>query len=219
MQREDIRLAIYKSFAGTGRAPDLADLTATCSLSREDVIEGLRDLAHDRHIVLDSDDHIVMAHPFSSVPLGFSVMGATTLWWGGCAWDSFALPHLIPEQSPVLVATRCPSCDKPLAWNVGRDEPPPGDEIAHFLTPVSHMWDDVVRTCDNQRLFCSSECVQAWLEDTDQSQGYVMDLATLWQLARNWYAGRLARGYVRREPTEASAYFRDAGLTGSFWGL
>ena len=32
-----------------------------------------------------------MAHPFSTVPLGFSVMGNRTLWWGGCAWDSFAL--------------------------------------------------------------------------------------------------------------------------------
>ena len=25
-----------------------------------------------------------MAHPFSAVPLGFSVMGPETLWWGGC---------------------------------------------------------------------------------------------------------------------------------------
>ncbi|MGW6915370.1 hypothetical protein ACWGB8_16365 [Kitasatospora sp. NPDC054939] len=33
-------------------------------------------------------DRVVMAHPFASVPLGFSVMGAHTLWWGGCAWDS-----------------------------------------------------------------------------------------------------------------------------------
>jgi len=38
-----------------------------------------------------------MAHPFAAVPLGFSVMGPKTLWWGGCAWDSFALPHLVPD--------------------------------------------------------------------------------------------------------------------------
>jgi hypothetical protein len=47
-----------------------------------------------------------MAHPFSAMPLGFSVMGARTLCWGGCARDSFALPHLLSSESEVLVATR-----------------------------------------------------------------------------------------------------------------
>ena len=46
-----------------------------------------------------------------------------------------------------------------------------------------------------------------------------MDLTTLWRLARGWYRGRLDRGYVRREPAEAAAYFRDVGLDGPFWGL
>ena len=46
-----------------------------------------------------------------------------------------------------------------------------------------------------------------------------MDLATLRRLAQGWYAGRLDRGYVRRDPTEAADYFRSVGLTGPFWGL
>jgi hypothetical protein len=74
--------------------------------------------------VLGPRHDIVMAHPFSTVPLGFSVMGDATLWWGGCAWDSFAIPHLLELDSPVLVATRCPACQAPLAWNVGRHESP-----------------------------------------------------------------------------------------------
>ena len=54
------------------------------------------DLGTTNSVVASIDDQgqIVMAHPFSAVPLGFSVMGARTLWWGGCAWDSFALPLL-----------------------------------------------------------------------------------------------------------------------------
>jgi hypothetical protein len=31
--------------------------------------------------------------------------------------------------------------------------------------------------------------------------------------------GRLDRGYVRREPSQAAAYLRGVGLTGPFWGL
>lgn len=208
---EDLRLAIYRSFAATGRAPELATDAETRA--------GLHRLAEARHIVLDDDDRIVMAHPFASIPLGFSVMGRDTLWWGGCAWDSFALPHLLPDDPQVLVATTCPSCRAPHAWTVGRDAPPAGEQVAHFLVPVAHIWDDVVHTCAHQRLFCSERCVDGWLADTGNTKGYVMDLATLWRLARGWYAGRLDSGYTRRDPSTAAAYFEEVGLSGPFWGL
>ena len=81
------------------------------------------------------------------------------------------------------------------------------------------MWDDVVHTCGHQRIFCDDLCVDAWLSQTQHDKGYVMDLETLWRLARGWYAGRLDRGYERRDPTSAAAYFADVGLTGPFWGL
>lgn len=160
-----------------------------------------------------------MAHPFSAVPLGFSAMGRETLWWGGCAWDSFALPHLLLSEPGVLVATRCPGCGRPLAWVVERDAPPTGEEVAHFLVPAARMWDDVVHTCGHQRLFCGESCVADWLARTGNERGYVMDLTTLWRLARGWYTGRLEYGYRRREPSEAKDYFRSVGLSGPFWGL
>ena len=151
--------------------------------------------------------------------LGFSVLGRNTVWFGGCAWDSFALPHLLPDEPDVLVATRCPACGRPHAWVVGRDRPPEGDQVAHFLVPTSRIWDDVVFTCGHQQLFCDRGCVDQWLADTGHDEGYVMDLATLWRLARGWYAGRLDRGYTRKEPSEAAAYFAEVGLSGPFWGL
>jgi hypothetical protein len=160
-----------------------------------------------------------MAHPFASIPLGFAVMGHATLWWGGCAWDSFALPHLVPNDPEVLVSTTCPGCRTAHAWTVGRDAPPNGTHVAHFLVPVAHIWDDVVHTCAHQRLFCDEECVDRWLTATGNEKGYVMDLATLWRLARGWYAGRLDPGYTRRDPSTAAAYFREVGLSGPFWGL
>jgi hypothetical protein len=46
----------------------------------------------------------------------------------------------------------------------------------------------------------------------------VLDLRTLWRLAAGWYAGRLERGYVRREPSAAADYLRSVGLSGTFWG-
>ncbi len=224
---EVVRLAVYRSFARDGRVPDAAGLAEVTGLATPQVRGALRDLHASRDLVLDAPqgERIVMAHPFASIPLGFSVMGPETLWWGGCAWDSFAIPHLlraaadVADVPEVLVATRCPGCGAGLACVVGREEPPTGREVAHFLVPVQHIWDDVVHACGNQRLFCSEECVDRWLADTGQRRGYVMDLATLWRLAQGWYAGRLDRGYRRRDPSSAAAYFADVGLKGPFWGL
>jgi hypothetical protein len=219
VEDEDVRLAVFASFASTGRAPEVDRLADRFSVSRREIEGALRALADGRHLALGADGSILMAHPFSSVPLGFSVMGTETLWWGGCAWDSFALPHLLPGEGAVLVATRCPACSRPHAWSVGPQNPPDGDQVAHFLVPAARMWDDVVHTCGHQRIFCSRGCVSSWLHDTGQDEGYVMDLPTLWRLAAHWYDGRLDRGYVRREPAEARDYLRSVGLAGPFWGL
>lgn len=219
MSDEDLRITIMRSLAATGRAPSVPALAKMLTRDAEDVRDGLRRLAQARYLVLGSRDEIVMAHPFATSPLGFSVMGRGTLWWGGCAWDSFAVPHLVTDEPDVLVATRCPGCDAALAWVVGRDAPPEGAEVAHFLVPMAHVWDDVVHTCGHQRLFCSTACVDAWLVESRNPRGYVMDLATLWRLASGWYAGRLDPGYQRREPAQAAEYFRSVGLTGAFWGL
>jgi hypothetical protein len=216
---EDVRLAVYRSLAASGRAPSQEGLAAELGVESPQVREAMQRLHDARHVVLDVDGDVVMAHPFATIPLGFSVMGRETLWWGGCAWDSFALPHLLPDEPVVLVATRCPGCDRALAWNVDHEAPPEGDEVAHFLVPTAHIWDDVVHTCGHQRLFCGEACVDDSLQQTGDERGYVMDLATLWRLAQRWYEGRLERGYVRREPTEAKAYFREVGLSGPFWGL
>lgn len=216
---EDVRLAVYDAFRRRAVAPTSDELAAAVGIDVGRVGAALRALYESRDLALDDDGQIAMAHPFTAVPLGFSVMGRNHLWWGGCAWDSFALPHLLPEEPRVLVATTCPGCDAPLAWVVGTEHPPEGDEVAHFLIPAARIWNDVVCACAHQRLFCSEVCVTRWLESSRNERGYVMDLPTLWRLARGWYAGRLERGYQRREPSQAAEYFRSVGLHGPFWGL
>jgi hypothetical protein len=216
---EDLRLAVYRGFAADGRAPSVPELAAELGANEPAVRDGLVSLAQARHLALGPAGEVALAHPFAGGPFGFSVMGRRTLWWGGCCWDSFAIPNLVPDEPEVLVATTCPGCGRALAWTVTRDGPPVGGEIAHFLVPMAHVWDDVLRACGNQRIFCDEGCLDRWLAASGETRGYVMDLAQLWRLARGWYAGRLDRGYVRREPSAAREYFREAGLGGPFWGL
>lgn len=218
-RNEQIRLAIYRTFADTGQRLTRQKASLATGFELSEVDAAFAELSAQRHIVLGDDGEIVMAHPFAAIPLGFSVMGARTLWWGGCAWDSFAVPHLVDDQPSALVATTCPACGAPHAWTVNRDAPPAGSQVAHFLTPVSTIWDDVVHSCANQRIFCDEACVGSWLASSGKERGSVFDLATLWRLASRWYEGRLGSPYRRREPAEAAAYFRSVGLRGSFWGL
>jgi hypothetical protein len=215
---EDVRLAVYRSLADTGRLPSTSRLTSLVG-TEERLDEAVHRLAEQRAWALGPAGEIVLAHPFATRSFGYSVMSGSTLWWGGCAWDAFAIPHLVPDCGPVVIATTCPACEKALAWRVDTSSAPTGRERAHFLVPTAHMWDDVVHTCSNQLLFCNDACIDRWLEQTGNPDGYRMDLDVLWRFAAGWYAGRLERGYRRREPAEALEYFAEVGLRGPFWGL
>lgn len=215
---ESVRVALYRGLAETGRLPEVDDLAVTTGLAPSEVAESLEALAAARHVVFDGDHRIVLAHPFAARNFAFSVMGERTLWWGGCAWDAFAIPHLVPDEPSALVATTCPACGTAHSWTITRSAEPDAPQVAHFLTPVAHVWDDVIHTCEHQRVFCSTGCVDDWLARTGNERGYVMDLPTLWRLASHWYEGRLDSPYRRREPAEAKEYFASVGLTGPFWG-
>jgi len=217
-RNEIVRLAIYTALAATGRAPSSAELTEATGLDEAELDEATEELAAARHLVFGDGHEIVLAHPFATRNFAFSVMGDRTLWWGGCAWDAFAIPNLVPDEPSALVATTCPACGTAHSWIVDRGGPPSGSQVAHFLTPMAHVWDDVVHTCENQRIFCDERCVDRWLERTGSARGSVFNLETLWKLASQWYAGRLDTPYRRREPKEAHEYFASVGLVGPFWG-
>jgi len=76
---EDLRLEIYSEFAHTGRALTVDRLAERFSLGQQRVREMLESLHAQRHLVIDDEHRIVMAHPFTSISLGFAVMGAQTL--------------------------------------------------------------------------------------------------------------------------------------------
>ena len=215
---ERVRITVYEQLANKGTAPTTEEIGRIIGASSREADTALAELADAHHLVIQ-DREVVLAHPFATRSFRFSVMGPETLWWGGCAWDAFAIPNLIGGVSSVLVATTCPACETPHAWTVTDEAPPSGDQVAHFLVPADRIWPDAAHACENQQIFCSEDCVTAWLNRTGQTRGYVMSLAQLWRLAEHWYDGRLSSPYERREPSQAADYFRAVGLHGPFWGL
>jgi hypothetical protein len=72
-------LPVYERFR-RGEIPRVATLASGMSTTPEQVSAGLASLAAGRHLALGQDGGITMAHPFTAVPLGFSVMGRDSLW-------------------------------------------------------------------------------------------------------------------------------------------
>ena len=68
-------------------------------------------------------------------------------------------------------------------------------------------------------LFRSEEHIDAWCRRRGIARGATLTLDQQWQLARIWYADRMAQDWRRRTPEEAEAVFASLGLTGEFWRL
>ncbi len=220
---DGLRMHVYRQFASHAHAVGPDEIAVAFGVTPAAALHALRALDDAHLLVLDrARRRIVMAHPWAAGPMGFVVASESQKWWGGCAWDSFAIPALV--GSPCLVATHCPACGRALALDVRPDAPPDappgsdrGEMVAHLPVPVARMWDDVVRTCCRQLLFCDREQLADWLARTGTPEGAVLGLTTLWNLATGWYSGRLSPGYRRRTPAEAAGFFASIGLTGKFW--
>ena len=68
-------------------------------------------------------------------------------------------------------------------------------------------------------LFRSEEHVDSWNRRRDIATGATLTLNQQWELARIWYADRMAPEWRRRTAEEAEAVFASLGLTGEFWRL
>ena len=175
---ERVRRAVYDAFAATGRCPSRTDLPALLGIGQGEADHGLAELAASRQLALDPTGEVVMAHPFTSINLNFSVMGEQTC--GGAAARGTASP--CPTSSPTSHGSSWrPRALAAEALSPGRCSLRPSGRGRGraLLVPMQDCWVDVVHTCRHQRLFCSEDCVEAWLTSTGNTRGYVMDLVTL----------------------------------------
>ncbi len=213
-----LRKIVYDGFVSHGGPPTAAEAAQRLGLTLEQVLHGWRRL-HDEHVlVLDAERSAIrIAHPFSARPMNFLVASSKQKWWGGCAWDSFGIMAALGQ--PVLVATTCVACGRPLALRADPARPPAEGYVAHLLVPAAHWWDDIVATCSTIRLACDALHVRAWACEQGRQVGAIVDLETLWRLGMVWYRDRLRDDFRRPTAQEAGEIFAGLGLTGSFWTL
>lgn len=140
-----VKLAVYRYFAETGRAPSLRNVGDRVGSSAGDVQQAYGRLRAQRVLVLEADgSSIRMAPPFSGVPTQHVVESEGKSYFGNCAWDALGIPAAL--HAPATVHSRCEQSGEPLHLDVPLDGPATSDWLFHCLVPASKWWDDVVFT-------------------------------------------------------------------------
>lgn len=140
-----VKLALFREFAESGRAPSCERVAAGTGLSADAVLEAFGSLRAQRLILLEPDGATIrMAPPFSGVPTQHRVEAAGVEYYANCAWDTLGV--LAALHRPGRVRSRCEQSGEPLNLEVGENGPEPSTWLYHCLVPAAHWWDDLVFT-------------------------------------------------------------------------
>ena len=140
-----VKLAVYRHFAETGRAPAPDDVAERAGTDVEHVLAAYRDLRAQRLLLIEPDGRSIrMAPPFSGVATQHAVEVEGTLYFANCAWDALGIVAALRREG--RVRSRCEQSLQSLDLHVGLDGPAPCDWLFHCLVPAARWWDDLVFT-------------------------------------------------------------------------
>lgn len=140
-----VKLAVYRHFADTGKAPIAATIAQRLGVSPNEVLEAYRQLRASRVLFLEPDGETIrMAPPWSGVPTQHRVRVAAVDYFANCGWDALGIPAALHQ--PGTVHSRCEQSMEPLQLDVAVDGPGASSWVFHSLVPAAKWWNDLVFT-------------------------------------------------------------------------
>jgi hypothetical protein len=141
----EVKLAVYRHFAETGRRPSIMETAERVSSDANNVLDAYQRLQVQRLLVLDADgSSIRMASPFSGVPTQHVVEAEGIEYFANCAWDALGVLAALHKQG--TIHSSCAQSGEHLQLEVDRQGPAPLDWHFHCLVPAARWWDDIVFT-------------------------------------------------------------------------
>jgi hypothetical protein len=141
----DVKLAVYRHFASTGKAPAPDRLAVDLACSTDDVRGAFARLQRNRVLLLEPDGETIrMAPPFSGVPTPHRVEVGPQLYFANCAWDALGIPAALHREA--VVHSSCGQSGAPLDLPVGLEGPEPSPWLFHCQVPAARWWVDLVFT-------------------------------------------------------------------------
>lgn len=141
----DVRLALFRMFVETGRAPSAARLAAVLGEAPGTVREALERLAAARAIVLQPESReILFAPPLSAIPTPFVVHAAGRAYFAPCAWDALGTVAMLGGEGEV--ETSCACCGEAMRLTVVAGAARNAEGLVHFAVAARLWWSDLVFT-------------------------------------------------------------------------
>lgn len=141
----EIRLFVYRHFAGTTRPPRVEEAASHFGLSHAAAASAYEDL-HQRHALYlkPSTHEILMANPFSGVETSFKVHANGMTYFANCAWDSLGIPAALHADAEIEAT--CAQSGEPIRLKVASQQVERSNALVHFLIPFREWYDDLVST-------------------------------------------------------------------------
>lgn len=214
-----VRAQIYDSFLRRGEGPTTAEIAQNLQTDEQTVVDLMRELHRQHHIVMGTHDELIAAHPFSNVPVPFEVTFGRVHARGFCIWDALGIASMSGKDA--LIETACAFCLHCIHLEVVHGRLLlERDYVAQFLVPAQRMWDDIKYTCSTQLAFCDEFHAHRWRERYHKDRGSILHMSKVWELAKVWYGeDRREQTWRRRTAREANAIFRRLELPDHFWHL
>ncbi len=141
----EVKLAVYRHFAETGRRPSIMETAERVGSDAHSVLDAYQRLRAQRLLVLEADgSSIRMASPFSGVPTQHVVEADGIQYFANCAWDALGVLAALQKQG--TIHSYCAQSGEPLHLKVDLQGPVPSDWVFHCLVPAAKWWDDIVFT-------------------------------------------------------------------------
>jgi hypothetical protein len=141
-----VKLNVYETLAGTGRAPTSEEVGRVLGTSPPEVEAAFERLHAKRLLVPEPGDpsRIRMAPPFSGIETSFVVRAAGTTYHANCAWDALGIAAALHRDAVIEAADGF--AGEPIRLEVRDSHPVPEPCVIHFAVPAARWWQDVIYT-------------------------------------------------------------------------
>ena len=140
-----VRGEVYEAAMSGRRLPLAAEGASALGVDPDEVRAAFEHLAAGRVLVLQQGTgEILMANPFSAVPMPFAVHARGHLSFGNCIWDALGIPAMLGSDG--RIATSCGCCGLAMELEVRGGALAPAAGVVHFAVPARHWWEDIVFT-------------------------------------------------------------------------
>jgi hypothetical protein len=139
-----VRFQIYNYFVEKGSAPSISLIAEELNSPASEVRNSYQRLVEGRALVLQSNDEILMAEPFSAVLTAFQVFVGEQWWWGNCIWDALGIIAMLDRDGYLISSCGC--CSHAMRLDIKDRSLLDSSGIIHFALPVKDWWKNIVFT-------------------------------------------------------------------------